>query len=165
MSRSSRIFIDNACYHIMVRGNQKQKIFYDQKDYTRYLRIVKSSKKKYNILIYAYCLMPNHCHLLIDAAISKNISKFMQWINRGYTAYHNAKYNKSGHLWQGRFKNKPITKGQYLISCATYIEANPVRTGLTNDIAEYPWSSYTERCYLCRQYLLDEIKINCVYND
>ncbi|MFQ5952409.1 MAG: transposase [Candidatus Omnitrophota bacterium] len=157
----SRSFIDYGCYHIITRGNQKQKICISDEDFCRYLSIVKKAKKKYAISLYSYCIMPNHAHLLIECKQSCNMSKFMHWINRGYTSYFNAKYDKNGHLWQGRFKSKPILKGQYLIHCSNYIEANPVRAKIANDIAEYRWSSYRERCLLSRKFMLDEIKIDC----
>jgi putative transposase len=83
----------------------------------------------------------------------------MQWINRGYTAYFNTKYGTVGHLWQGRFRSKPILKDEYLINCACYIEENPVRAGLVEDIAKYRWSSYTERCFSSGKRITDEILV------
>jgi len=104
--------------------------------------------------------MPNHLHLLVQVQHAKNISKFMHWLNRGYTAYFNAKYGKVGHLWQGRFKSNPIVKGQYLINVATYIENNPVRAGIAHDPVDYIWSSYKERCLLERKKLLEFIPVD-----
>jgi len=158
MSRSSRILIDSACYHIITRGNQRQKVFRNDGDYEKYLSIAKKSKRKYKIYLYCYCLMPNHIHMLIEADMQANIAKFMQWINRGYTAYFNSKYGKVGHLWQGRFTSKPILKDQYLIHCANYIESNPVRADIVNGIADYKWSSYRERCVLTSKSILDELR-------
>jgi len=159
MSRISRTFIDHACYHIITRGNQKQPIFKEEYDYFKYLSIILKAKKKYAIFLYAYCLMPNHIHLLIEPICSRKISKFMHWVNRGYTAYFNAKYNCVGHLWQGRFISKPIVKGSYLIHCATYIESNPLRANLVNDVASYQWSSYKERCLMSNISITDLIKV------
>jgi len=159
MSRTSRTLIECACYHIITRGNQRQKVFKNNDDYDRYITTLKKAKKKYNILLYSYCLMPNHVHLLIEPESCISLSGFMHWLSRGYTAYFNAKYIKVGHLWQGRFKSKPIVKGQYLINCAEYIEANPVRANITTDISGYPWSSYKERCLSTAKYILDEILI------
>lgn len=161
MPRPTRSFIDHGCYHIITRGNQKQLVFYKEKDYKFYLSIVKKAKVKYNINLYAYCLMPNHIHLLIESAFARNISSFMHYINRGYTAYFNCDYNKCGHLWQGRYKSRIIIKGQYLIHCSNYIEANPVRAKIAIDIADYPYSSYRERCYLSKNKFLDEF---CIEN-
>jgi putative transposase len=159
MPKASRTLIECACYHIITRGNQQQKVFKSDDDYTRYLTTVKKAKKKYNVLLYSYCLMPNHTHLLVEPGHVSGLSGFMHWVNRGYTAYFNAKYRKVGHLWQGRFKSKPIVKGQYLINCAEYIEANPVRAEMVTDIAAYPWSSYNERCLSSSKNILDEMLI------
>lgn len=159
MPRLTRAFLDYSCYHIITRGNQKQNVFRNQADYKKYLEILKKSKKKYSGALYAYCLMPTHVHLLVEFQPARNISKFMQWLNRGYTAYFNAKYQKVGHLWQGRFISKPIVRGAYLIHCAQYIEANPLRGNLVQDIMDYPWSSYRERCLLSQKGILNGILI------
>lgn len=162
MPRISRVFVDYACYHIITRGNQKQIVFKDANDFRNYLIMLRKALKKYSIPIYAYCLMPNHTHLLIEPKCLSDMSKSMHWINRGYAAYFNAKYEKVGHVWQGRFKSKPILKGQYLINCASYIENNPVRANLVEDPLSYQWSSYKERCLITNRTMLDEIKINNV---
>ena len=162
MARITRTFLPNGCYHIIVRGNQKKEVYKEKEDYKKYLDILRRAKKKYEILLYAYCLMPTHPHLLIESRIGRAISSFMHWINRGYTAYFNAKYEKVGHLWQGRFISKPILKGRYLINCANYIEENPVRAKLVGDIADYEWSSYRERCLMTEKSILDEIKIEVI---
>ncbi|MBU1006602.1 MAG: transposase [Candidatus Omnitrophica bacterium] len=160
MPRLARTFMKQSCYHVIIRGNQRQRVFKRGKDYVRYLRILKKAKKKYGILLYAYCLMPNHVHLLIEAATSMNMSKFMQWVNRGYSAYFNNTYKTVGHLWQGRFISKPIMKDQYMIHCANYIESNPLRTEIpmVDNIADYKWSSYRERCISSRKDMLDDIR-------
>lgn len=160
MPRLARAFIDCSCYHVITRGNRRQTIFKKDKDYIKYLKMLKRAKKKYKILLYTYCIMPNHTHLLIETESANNMSKFMHWINRGYSAYFNCNYKTTGHLWQGRFKSKPILKGQYLIHCANYIEGNPVRAHLANDIANYQWSSYRERCLLSKKYILDDIVVD-----
>ncbi len=159
MPRISRTLIECACYHIITRGNQKQKVFKSDDDHIRYITILKKAKKKYKVSLYSYCLMPNHVHLLVEPESIANLSGFMHWLNRGYTAYFNAKYQKVGHLWQGRFKSKPIVKSQYLINCAEYIEANPVRAKIVTDIAAYPWASYNERCLSANKDILDEMLI------
>lgn len=157
MSEISRTFIENACEHIITRGNQKQQIFRDDKDYEQYLKIVKKAKRKYRMLLLAYCLMTNHVHMLIKSEIPANISKFMHRVNRVYAGYFNEKYGKVGHLWQGRFKNKSILKDDYLVACAEYIEGNPVRSGIVRYVTEYNWSSYRERCLSSGSDMLDDL--------
>jgi len=162
MARLSRAFLDYSCYHIIVRGNQKQNVFIDNEDFSKYLYTLKKAKRKYKIMLYSYCLMPNHVHLLIEVEKVRNMSKFMHWLNRGYAEYFNVKYQKVGHVWQGRFKSKPILKGQYLVHCANYIECNPIRANITDDIINYEWSSYKERCLLSKIELLDELLVGTV---
>jgi len=163
MTRVSRTFIDNACYHLTARGNQKQPVFHRKSDYLKYIELIVRAKRKHGLYLYAYCLMPNHVHILLEANDSRKISKFMQWLSRGYTAYYNCKYDKVGHLWQGRFYSNPILKGQYLINISTYIENNPVRAGLVDDPANYEWSSYKERCLLSERSILDVLKVDCSF--
>ena len=89
--------------------------------------------------------MPNHIHLLGEISIISDLSHFMSSLQRSYTAYFNKKYNKVGHLWQGRFKTKVIIKDRYLFDCINYIESNPAKANIVSNIGEYKWSSYTER--------------------
>ncbi|MFH1782236.1 MAG: transposase, partial [Candidatus Omnitrophota bacterium] len=132
-------------------------IFKREEDYVVYLKILYKAKRKHCILLYSYCLMLNHIHLLIEVPSSSNMSKFMQWLNKGYSEYFNRTYNVSGHLWQGRFISKPILKDQYLLHCANYIESNPVRAKIVDKITEYKWSSYIERCILSKSFMIDDI--------
>ena len=141
----TRLLIRNACYHIYIRGNQKQIVFKERSDFEFYLSQLKRYKRKHSFLLYGYCLMPNHIHLVGEPTAPERLSKFMQCLQRSYTAYHNKKYNKVGHLWQDRFKTKVIAKDQYLIDCVAYVEQNPIRANLAKNIREYEFSSYSER--------------------
>ena len=141
----TRLLIKNACYHIYIRGNQKQIVFKEGRDFEFYLSQLKRYKRKYSFLLYGYCLMPNHIHLVGEPTAPERLSKFMQCLQRSYTAYHNKKYNKVGHLWQDRFKTKVIAKDRYLIDCIAYVEQNPIRANLIKNIREYKFSSYSER--------------------
>jgi len=96
-------------------------------------------------MLYAFCLMPNHVHLIGEPKKIVNLAKFMHGLNRSYTAYFNEKYNKVGHLWQGRFKSRIVARDDYLITCLNYIELNPVRANLAKTAQDYAWSSYRER--------------------
>jgi len=132
-------------------------VFNCDSDYLEYLNFIERAKRKYQISIYAYCLMPNHTHLLAKHKFAKVISRFMHWVNFSYTRYFNLEYGKVGHLWQGRFKGKPILKEKYLLNAATYIEGNPVRAKLVDDIADYKWSSYRERCLGDQRCIVDDL--------
>ena len=145
MTRIARIAMDNAVYHIITRGNQKQTVFREQRDYTEYLSRLEFYKKKYAFKLYSFCLMPNHVHLIIEVDVNSKLNKIMRGLNLSYTLYFNFKYKTVGHLWQDRFKSKIIEKDAYLLGCINYIDANPLRAGLTSNIEEYAWSSYAFR--------------------
>lgn len=147
MPRKARLLIEDACYHIVNRGNQKQTIFQAKEDYEKYLEILRHYKKKYNLKLYAYCLMPNHIHLITEVKDTKHLAKIMQGITQTYTIWFNSKYKKVGRLWQGRFKSIVIQKDKYLIDCLKYIELNPVRKELTSHPEDYTWSSWKERMF------------------
>lgn len=145
MANMKRVLIQNACYHLITRGNQKQKIFRSSEDYLLYLSLLKKFKRKYGFQVYAYCLMPNHVHILGEIKNPPFLSKFMHDLNRVYTQYFNSKHEKVGHLWQGRFKSMIVVRDQYLIDCMNYIELNPLRAGLVKQPSEYLWTSYNSR--------------------
>lgn len=145
MPNGPRLIIENALYHIMVRGNQKQMVFVEECDFIQYLNRLKRYKRKYGFRLYGFCLMPNHIHMIGEATQAKNMAKFMHGLNRSYTAYFNKKYGKVGHLWQGRFNSKVILKDGYAVDCLSYIEMNPVRANMVRSPSEYEWSSYRER--------------------
>ena len=157
MSQMPRVLIENACYHLIARGNQKQIIFLAEEDYKEYLQKLRLYKKRFDFKLYGYCLMPNHVHLVGQPKIAKNLSKLMHGITRSYTAYFNDKYDKVGHLWQGRFKNKVIVKDRYLVDCINYVELNPIRANIVNVVYGYPWSSYRERALDNGSNILDQM--------
>ena len=143
MARKPRIQFEGAFYHIIVRGNQRQDIFGDESDRYRYLERLGIYKDKCGFLLYAYVLMSNHVHLLIETP-AEPISRIMQMINFTYTQYFNRKYGKVGHLFQGRYKSYLCDKDSYLMSLVRYIHNNPVRAGLAKDVGAYQWSSHAD---------------------
>jgi len=158
MSRIPRLalYADNICYHIIARGNQKQNIFMEWDDREKYMNILCHYKKKYHFWLYSFCLMANHIHLILEPNnLRGTISQIMQGINLMYCQWFNAKYNKNGHLWQGRFKSYLIQKNEYLMHCINYIELNPVRAGIVESPLEYTWSSYKYRILGIKNEVLD----------
>ena len=145
MPAGARIVLDGVLYHLIVRGNQKQKVFREERDFAEYIKRVRKYKRKYKFRLYSYCLMPNHIHLMGEIERKENLAKFMQGLNRSYTAYFNDKYQIPGQLWQGRFKSKIIAKDGYLLDCINYIELNPLKANMIKNPYEYQWSSYRER--------------------
>jgi REP element-mobilizing transposase RayT len=130
-----------AFYHIIVRGNQRQDIFVEDQDRVEYLRRLKHYKKERGFILYAFVLMTNHVHLLIETR-NNPISKIMQLINLTYTQYFNKKYGKVGHLFQGRYKSFLCDRDEYLLGLVRYIHLNPVRAKLVKEPQEYRWSSH-----------------------
>ena len=161
MPSGPRLLVENACYHIITRGNQQQAVFVLARDYKKYISNLRKYTEKYHFLLYGFCLMPNHVHLIGEPAELKNLAKFMQCLNRSYTAYFNKHYQKVGHLWQGRFISKVIAKDQYLLDCIQYVEFNPVRANIVRTAVDYPWSSYKERLLTAetKDKLLDDLHL------
>jgi len=147
MARKSRIEFEGALYHVITRGNQRQRVFKDVEDRQHYLKILADYKVRYQYALYAYVLMSNHVHLLIEAK-EIPLSKILQGINQSYTMYFNRKYGTVGHLFQGRYKAILCDKDAYLLSLVKYIHLNPIRVGVVKEVEKYPWSSH--RVYIAR---------------
>lgn len=143
MPRKPRIEFAGAFYHIIVRGNQRQKIFNDKQDFLKYLQIIIDYKERYYYYLYSYVLMDNHVHLLVETG-NTPLSKIMQGINQRYTMYFNRKYETVGHLFQGRYKALLCDRDVYLLSLIKYINMNPVRAKIVDEMSEYQWSSHSE---------------------
>jgi putative transposase len=147
MARKPRIEFEGALYHVITRGNQRQKIFKAVDDYERYLTILGDYKARYGFVLYAYVLMGNHVHLLIETK-EVSLSKILQGVNQRYTMYFNRRYATVGHLFQGRYKAMLCDKDSYLLSLIKYIHMNPVRTDRSKSPGAYLWSSH--RSYIGR---------------
>jgi len=145
MPRSGRIMIDGAFYHIINRGNARQKIFHDSNDYRIFLQYAHSAKEKHPLDIFAYCLMPNHFHFVISAIQSSSLSKWMHLLLTRHARLHQKKYRSIGHIWQDRFKNFAIQNETHLLVIIRYVEGNPVRAGLVESSLDWIWSSHAER--------------------
>lgn len=142
MPRQGRRLSESKNYHVMIRGNERKNIFLDDEDKKRFIEILSEKNKDRKFAIYAYCLMDNHVHLLINED-SDEIGRVMKRINISYAYYFNKKYGRIGHLFQDRFKSQGIENDGYLLSAVRYIHNNPVKAGLVRNIEEYKWSSYT----------------------
>ena len=155
MPRGARLILDNACYHLMARGNQKQNTFIEEEDFIKYLELLRHYKRRYRFKLYGYCLMPNHIHLIVEVGQSSILGKIMQGLNLAYTVWFNNKYEKVGHLWQGRYKSMLIQKNKYLLNCIEYVELNPIRANMNQSPFDHPWSSWKERTGYTKGNLLD----------
>lgn len=145
VARKPRVHFTGALYHVMSRGNQGQAIFKDDRDRERYLDFVKEGQKRFGYRLYAYVLMGNHVHHLIEIGQTP-LSKVMQNILFRYTRYWNGRHKKTGHLFQGRYKAILCDQESYLLELIRYLHLNPVRSKIVEDPGEYAWSSH--RAYL-----------------
>ena len=145
MARKPRIEYPGAFFHIIARGNNRQDIFHDAEDRENYLKRLSSFLSEGKFTLYCFCLMTNHVHLLAEMG-EHPLSQVIQRLHTWYTRYYNQKYNQVGHLFQGRYKAMLCDKGAYLLELVRYIHLNPVRSGITSNPKEYPWSSH--RAYL-----------------
>lgn len=140
MPRTIRERSISGFYHIMSRGHNKQQIFYDNQDRGYFLKLLRR-KKEGDYLVHAYCLMPNHFHLVLQEQ-AFNASNIMKTVNERYAQYFNRKYKRIGALFQGRFKSRAINDDAYLLTVVRYIHQNPVAAGIVAAMHEYKWSSY-----------------------
>jgi len=143
MPRRQRLVLSESYHHVLTRGNDRKRIFSKPADYLVFLSIIRKYLEKFHISITNYCLMPNHLHLLIFVEEGGDLSKFMKAILQVYANYHRKEYDSTGFLYQNRFKSLLIEEESYLIECARYIERNPLRAGLVEDIFAWLWSSFS----------------------
>lgn len=141
MPREKRGISVSKIYHVFSRGNEKKPIFLEQDDYNQFIDILRRKRKVKPFTIYAYCLMKNHYHLIINEE-ENNISSIMSSINTTYAIYFNKKYDRVGHLFQGRFKSEAIESEDYLLAAVSYVHNNPVAANLVREASQYAWSSY-----------------------
>jgi len=141
MARPLRVEYPGAYYHVINRGNAGEDIFYTIRDREKFLEYLEKAVERFSIIIHTYCLMTNHYHLLIETP-QANLSLAMQWLNVSYAAYYNKKRQRSGYLFQGRFKSVLVEADEYLKPLSRYIHLNPVQAKTVNSPGEFPWSSY-----------------------
>lgn len=142
MPRKPRFYIPDVPVHVVRRGNNREPIFFDVGDYQAYLGWLGESAERYGCFLHAYVLMTNHIHLFVTPKFETSISQMMQTIGRHYVPYINHNYNRSGTLWEGRYKSSLIQDDVYLLNCMRYIELNPVLAKLVKTAVAYRWSSY-----------------------
>lgn len=142
MARLERITPAGVPVHLIQRGNNRQVIFADESDFKAYLHWLQEYSEKYSVAVHAWCLMTNHVHLLSQGEADDSVSKMMQSIGRQYVRYFNHKYQRTGTLWEGRFRSCLVDAESYLFELYRYIELNPVRASMVDSPDEYPWSSY-----------------------
>ena len=141
MSRALRIEYEGAWYHVMNRGRRGESVFEDPNDYSMFIEVLKDAVELWDVRISAYCLMPNHYHLLIHTPRG-NLSRSMRHVNGVYTQRFNRAHGLEGALFRGRFKSILVDGESYLLQLVRYIHRNPIRAGVANHLEQYPWSSH-----------------------
>ena len=141
MARPLRIEFPGAFYHVTARGDQREAIYESDEDRESFLEILQDVLERFEWRCHAYCLMTNHYHLFIET-VHGNLSKGMRQLNGVYTQWSNRHHQRNGHLFQGRFKGILVDSDAYLQTLGRYIVLNPVRAGMVDDPADWPWSSY-----------------------
>ncbi|MGI6549579.1 MAG: REP-associated tyrosine transposase [Syntrophomonadales bacterium] len=140
MARQSRRRSESGIYHIVMRGTNRQDIFHERDDYWRLLQIIAQTKPENNFELYGFCLMTNHVHLLIHEK-EETIAKTMHRITTRYAGWYNYKYERSGHVFQGRYGSECVEDDRYLLTVIRYIHNNPVKAGMVSHPEDYRWSS------------------------
>ncbi|MEC4890009.1 MAG: transposase [Nitrospira sp.] len=141
MARQLRLEYPGALYHLTARGNEQQSIFHDDTDRQHFLTLLGREILQQRWRCYAYCLMGNHYHLLLDTP-EPNLSRGMRRLNGSYTQRFNWRHQRVGHLLQGRFKSIVVERESYLLELCRYVVLNPVRAGMVSTPEEWAWSSY-----------------------
>lgn len=142
MSRKPRFVLPGVPQHVIQRGHNRERCFFANDDYHRYLQDLREATIKNGLQLHAYVLMTNHVHLLATPSRTFSVMHTMQDLGRKYVRYINRTYKRSGGLWEGRYKASLVDSEAYLLTCMRYIEMNPVRAGMVSHPGEYGWSSY-----------------------
>jgi len=141
MPRQRRVLSETGIYHILLRGNERKHIFSENVEKQRFLEDVAVKQRDIGFSLYAYCVMDNHVHILLNTN-EKDLSTIMKGIAVRYASFYNAKHRRVGHVFQDRFKSEPIEDERYLLAVIRYIHNNPVKAGMVEKPEGYPWSSY-----------------------
>jgi putative transposase len=132
-------------YHVISRGNNRATVFESSADYESFLALVGHAQRRLELGLLAYCLMPNHFHLVIAQRHAGDISRWMHWLLTTFGAHHHDRHESCGRLWQGRFKAFPIEQDGHLLTVMRYVERNALRAGLVPRAEDWPWGSLARR--------------------
>jgi putative transposase len=140
MARLARAVAAGVPHHVTQRGNRRQTVFFEEADYRRYRALLRAACAASGVAVWAYCLMPNHVHLILVPATTGGLAAALGEAHRRYSSLVNRRQGWTGYLWQGRFASCALDR-PHLLAAARYIELNPVRAGLASRPEEWPWSS------------------------
>jgi len=142
MPRQPRLRIAGLPFHVIQRGHNRSACFFSERDYQHYLHELLLQTRHHGVAVHAYVLMTNHVHLLMTPGLDDAIGQVMKVVGQRHTQFINRSRERSGTLWQGRFRSCLVDTDDYLLRCHQYIETNPVRAGMVGNPGTYPWSSY-----------------------
>lgn len=142
MARLPRLNLPGIAQHITQRGNNREACFASDEDCAAYMHHLCEAATKHEVAIHAFVLMTNHVHILATPSEADGISKLMQGVGRHYVPYFNHAHNRTGTLWEGRYKSCLVANDRYLLECYRYIELNPVKPGMVERAEDYRWSSH-----------------------
>ena len=142
MPRQPRLIVPDVALHVIQRGNNRSACFVSDSDRLLYLLHLGDLSKKFSCAVHAYCLMPNHVHLLLTPGAAQDCAALMRELGQRYVQYFNRRYKRSGTLWEGRFRSCVAESASYVLACYRYIELNPVRACIVAKPDDYLWSSF-----------------------
>ncbi len=145
MPRMARASVGGYFYHVLNRGNARARVFHDNNDMLEFVSLMQQSSLRLPMRIVAYCLLPNHFHLVLQPWNDADLGRWMHWLLTSHVRKYIKKYASTGHVWQGRFKAFPIQNDQHLTTVVRYVERNPLRAGLVDQAQDWPWSSLHPR--------------------
>jgi putative transposase len=156
MPRRARIAIANLPHHIVQRGHSRDAVFFDESDRADYLGTLGECRALFGIRVYAYCLMSNHVHLIVDPADRpETLSLTMHRLAGRHTRRLNERHGWTGSVWESRFFSSPVDSDRYLLACGRYVDQNPIRAMVVKTCEESSWSSYRSRAGLAESSILD----------
>ncbi len=141
MSRTARASKGGICYHVMNRGNARATVYHDADDYEHFVYLIRKACVRISMRVLAYCLMPNHFHMVLWPYRDGDLSRWMHWLLTAHVRHYHRKRGSSGRVWQGRFKAFPLEQDRHLLVVLRYVERNPVRANLVTKSRDWCWSS------------------------
>lgn len=155
MPRIFRTLVAHGYYHVINRGNNRSDVFLSPADYRTFLRLIEQAQQRIPLRILAFCIMPNHFHLVVSQDGAKDVSRWMHWLLTTHVHRHHLKFGTSGRVWQGRFKAFPIEQDGHLLTVMRYVERNALRSGLVARAEQWPWGSLA-----CRGHPFDGVLVS-----
>jgi len=145
MPRPPRYLFAGQCYHVLTRANRKAVVFHDAIDYHAFISLMAKAQQRLDLPLFAWCLMPNHVHLVVRPIDGADIARWMQWLFTTHARHYHGKHGTTGHVWQGRYKSFLVQNDHYLLALIRYVERNALRAKLVSRAEEWRWGSLNWR--------------------